>query len=115
MRNEFFNMIGQKAPSGKMILMAVVPDDLFGIEVPNIFQVQAVRTVTTIYTGAYPTIRIVTDKLEERKDLRGEGIASIATGANWYNASQEDKNEYGININQIRYEKISSNDRAGYF
>lgn len=99
MKNEYFNMIGQKAPGGKMILMAVVPDDLFGVEVPSIFQVQAVRTVPTIYTGTYPTIRIVTDKLEERTDLKGEGVAGIATGENWYNVSQEDRNEYGININ----------------
>lgn len=99
MKNEFFNMIGQKAPSGKMILMAVVPDDLFGIEVPNIFQVQAVRSVPTIYTGTYPTIRVVIDKLEERSDLIGEGVAGIITHENWYNVSQEDKNEYGININ----------------
>jgi hypothetical protein len=99
MKNEFFNMIGQKAPGGKMILMAVVPDDLFGIEVPNIFQVQAVRTIPIIYTGTYPTIRVVIDKLEAREDLTGKGIASIATGENWYNVSQEDKNEYGVNIN----------------
>ena len=99
MKNEFFNMIGQKAPGGKMILMAVVPDDLFGIEVPNIFQVQAVRTIPIIYTGTYPTIRVVIDKLEAREDLTGKGIAGIAIGENWYNVSQEDKNEYGININ----------------
>lgn len=99
MKNEYFNMIGQKAPGGKMILMAVVPDYLFGVEVPNLFQVQAVRTVPTIYTGIYPTIRIVIDKLEEREDLTGEGIAGIASGVNWYNVSLEDKNEYGININ----------------
>ena len=82
-----------------MILMAVVPDDLFGIEVPNIFQVQAVRTIPIIYTGTYPTIRVVIDKLEAREDLTGKGIAGIATGENWYNVSQEDKNEYGVNIN----------------
>ena len=99
MRNEYFNMIGQKAPGGKMILMAVVPYDLFGIEVPNIFQVQAVRTIPIIYTGTYPTIRVVIDKLEAREDLTGKGIAGIATGENWYNVSQEDKNEYGVNIN----------------
>ena len=99
MKNEFFNMIGQKAPGGKMILMAVVPDDLFGIEVPNIFQVQAVRTIPIIYTGTYPTIRVVIAKLEAREDLTGKGIAGIATGENWYNVSQEDKNEYGVNIN----------------
>ncbi|WP_373156645.1 hypothetical protein [Bacteroides cellulosilyticus] len=99
MKNVYFNIIGQKASGGKMIIMAVVPDDLFGIEVPNIFQVQAVRTVPTIFTGTYPTIRIVTDKLEARTDLTGKGIAGIVTGENWYNVSQEDKNEYGININ----------------
>lgn len=99
MKNEYFNMIGQKAPGGKMILMAVVPDNLFGVEVPNIFQVQAVRTVPTICTGTYPTIQIVIDKLEAREDLTGKGIAGIVTGENWYNVSQEDKNEYGININ----------------
>lgn len=99
MKNEYFNMIGQKLPGEKMILMAVVPDDLFGIEVPNIFQVQAIRTVPNIYTGTYPTIRVVIDKLEEREDLTGMGIEGIATGVNWYNVSQEDKNEYGININ----------------
>lgn len=99
MKNEYFNMIGQKTHGRKMILMAVVPDDLFGVEVPNIFQVQAVRTVPTIYTGTYPTIRVVIDKLEERKDLTGEGVVGICTGENWYNVSQEDKNEYGININ----------------
>lgn len=99
MKNEYFNMIGQKAPGEKMILMAVVPDDLFGVEVPNIFQVQAVRTVPTIYTGTHPTIQIVIDKLEAREDLTGKGIVGIVTGENWYNVSQEDKNEYGININ----------------
>lgn len=29
MKNEYFNMICQKAPGGKMIMMAVVPDDLY--------------------------------------------------------------------------------------
>ena len=98
MKNEYFNMIGQKAPNGKMILIAVVPDDLFG-EVPSIFEVQAVRTVPTIYTGTYPTIRIISDTMKNKtEDLKGEGVAGIVTGENWFNESKEDKNEYSINL-----------------
>ena len=98
MKNEYFNVICQKAAEGKMVLVAVVPDNIFGLEVPNIFQVQAVRTIPTIYTGTFPTIRIITDKLEDRSDLEGKGIASIVTGANWYNVSKECNDEYGIHV-----------------
>lgn len=99
MKNEFFNLIGQKSVNGKMILIAVVPDDLFGVgEMPNIFQCTCVRTVPNVFTGTYPTIRIFTETIKERKDLIGEGVAGIVTGENWFNESQEDKNEYGINL-----------------
>lgn len=33
MKNEYFNMICQKAPGGKMIMMAVVPDDLLCVSI----------------------------------------------------------------------------------
>lgn len=99
MKNEYFNMICQKAPDGKMIMIAVVPDDLLGLGLPSIFQVQAVRTVPTIFTGTYPTIRIIPETIKDRNDdLKGEGVAGIVIGENWYNISQEDKNIYGINL-----------------
>lgn len=98
MKNEYFNFICQKAPGGKMIMMAVVPDTLLGEGLPSIFEVQAVKLVPTIYTGTYPTIKIVSETIKDRSDLKGEGIVGIVTGENWYNVSQEDKNEYGINI-----------------
>lgn len=99
MKNEYFNLIAQKAPNGKMVLIAVVPDDLLGENLPSIFQVQAVRTVPTVFTGTYPTIRIISDTIKDRTDdLKGEGVAGIVTGENWYNVSKEDKNEYGLNI-----------------
>lgn len=99
MKNEYFNMICQKAANKKMIIVAVVPDDLFGEYLPSIFQVQALRTVPTIYTGTNPTIRILSETIKDRtEDLKGEGIASIVTGENWYNVSQRDSNTYGINL-----------------
>jgi len=98
MKNEFFNIICQKATDGKMIMIAVVPDDLLGEDLPPIFQAQAVRTVPTVFTGTYPTIRIISDTIQERSDLKGQGVAGIVTGENWYNSSQEDKNTYGINL-----------------
>ena len=95
MKNEYFNMICQKAPEGKMIIMAVVPDNLLGEGLPPIFEVQA---VPTIYTGTYPKIKVISETIKDRSDLQGEGINGIVSGENWYNVSKEDKNTYGINI-----------------
>jgi hypothetical protein len=98
MKNEYFNMICQKAPEGKMIIMAVVPDNLLGEGLPPIFEVQAVKPVPTIYTGTYPTIKVISETIKDRSDLLGKGINGIVSGENWYNVSKEDKNTYGINI-----------------
>lgn len=98
MKNEYFNMICQKSTEGKMIIMAVVPDNLLGEGLPSIFEVQAVKLVPTIYTGTYPTIKVISETIKDRSDLQGEGINGIASGENWYNVSKEDKNTYGINI-----------------
>ena len=98
MKNEYFNMICQKASEGKMIIMAVVPDNLLGEGLPSIFEVQAVKLVPTIYTGTYPTIKVISETIKDRSDLQGKGINGIVTGENWYNVSKEDKNTYGINI-----------------
>ncbi|WP_298546715.1 hypothetical protein [uncultured Parabacteroides sp.] len=99
MKNEYFNMICQKAPEGKMIIMAVVPDNLLGEGLPSIFEVQAVKLVPTIYTGTYPTIKVISETIKDRSDLQGKDIDGIVSGENWYNVSKEDKNTYGININ----------------
>ncbi|MBK5721401.1 hypothetical protein JGH11_11000 [Dysgonomonas sp. Marseille-P4677] len=98
MKTEHFNIICQKAGNGKMVLIAVVPEDIFGIDLPSISEVHAIRTVPTVFTGTYPTIRIIDDTFKSRDDLKGQGVAGIVTGENWYNTSQEDKNELGINL-----------------
>ena len=98
MKNEYFNMICQKSTEGKMIIMAVVPDNLLGEGLPSIFEVQAVKLVPTIYTGTYPTIKVISETIKDRSDLQGEGINGIVSEENWYNVSKEDKNTYGINI-----------------
>lgn len=51
MKNEYFNMICQKAPEGKMIIMAVVPDNLLGEGLPPIFEVQAESRVQQFTPG----------------------------------------------------------------
>lgn len=98
MKNEYFNMICQKAPGGKMVMIAVVPDDLLGEELPSIFEVQAIRLVPTIYTGTYPTIKIISETIKDRSDLKGEGVAGIVTSENWFNVSKEDKDILGLNL-----------------
>ena len=69
-----------------------------GEGLPSIFEVQAVKLVPTIYTGTYPTIKVISETIKDRSDLQGEGINGIVSGENWYNVSKEDKNTYGINI-----------------
>lgn len=80
MKNEYFNMICQKSTEGKMIIMAVVPDNLLGEGLPSIFEVQAVKLVPTIYTGTYPTIKVISETIKDRSDLQGEGINGIVSG-----------------------------------
>lgn len=98
MNNEYFNMICQKAPGGKMVMIAVVPDDLLGEGLPPIFEVQAVKLIPTIYTGTYPTIKVISETIKDRSDLKGKGVAGIVTGENWFNVSKEDKDVLGINL-----------------
>lgn len=99
MKNEYFNMICQKAPDGKMVMMAVVPDNLLGEGLPSIFEVNAIKLAPTIYTGKYPTIKILSGTIRDRTDdLKGVGVQGIITGRNWWNASEEDKNDLGINL-----------------
>lgn len=99
MKNEYFNLIGQKAPGGKMILIAVVPDDLLGNNLPAIFEVQAIKLAPTIYTGTYPTIKINSETIKDRtEDLKGKGVASIVTGENWYNVTQNESDIYGLEL-----------------
>lgn len=99
MKNEYFNLIGQKAPGGKMILIAVVPDNLLGNNLPAIFEVQAIKLAPTIYTGTYPTIKINSETIKDRtEDLKGKGVAGIITGKNWYNVTQNETDIYGLEL-----------------
>ena len=98
MKNEYFNLICQKSTDGKMVLMTVVDENLLGENLPDIFEVQAIRLVPTIYTGTYPTIKVISESIKERKDLEGMGVNGIITGTNWYNISKEDKDIFDINL-----------------
>lgn len=68
MKNEYFNLVGQKAPGGKMVLIAIVPDDLLGNNLPAIFEVQAIKPAPTVFTGTYPTIKINSETIKNRTE-----------------------------------------------
>jgi hypothetical protein len=99
METTYFKMIGQKSVDGKMILVAVVPDDMLGDDLPSIFEVQAFKIPATIYTGTYPQIKINTDTIKDRtEDLAGSGINGILTEAEWYCRTNKEKDILGIKI-----------------
>lgn len=99
MKNNFFKMIGQKSVNGKMILVAVVDDDMLGENLPTIFEVQAYKMAANIYIGTYPQIKINTETIKDRtEELAGLGINGVITEEMWYCKSKDDKDVFGIGI-----------------
>jgi hypothetical protein len=85
MKTTYFKFIAQKATEGKTILVAVIPDDMLGSDLPLIYEGQAFLMPATIYTGTYPQIKINSDTIIDRtEDLKGQGIAGIITSEEWY-------------------------------
>lgn len=98
METIYFKAIVQKSAEGKSILVAVIPDDMLGQNLPNIFEVQVFKMPATIYTGTYPQIKINTDTIKDRPDLKGFGIAGIITESAWYNKIVKTEDNLGIGI-----------------
>jgi hypothetical protein len=98
MKTTYFKMIAQKTTDNHTILVAVIPNDMLGIELPTICQMQAFMMPQTIYTGTYPQIKINTDTIEDRSDLIGDGIAGIITEDNWYTKVVESEDLLGIGL-----------------
>lgn len=101
MKTTFVKVIAQKAggSNGKTILVAVVPDEFLGEGNSDIMEFQAMLPPPTIYTGTYPTLRIMPETgIDRMEDLRGMGIAGIITGESWYNQDQEESDVMGIGL-----------------
>ena len=98
MKDTYFKIIGQEADDTKILMVAVLPKNIFR-DHPAIFEVQGIITAPTIYTGTYPTIRINLDTIENRtEELKGMGIAGIVTREEWYIKSIEKKDQFNIGI-----------------
>lgn len=93
-------MILQKTTDSHTIMVAVIPNDMIGENLPNICQVQAFMMPQTIYTGTYPQIKINTDTIEDRSDLIGYGIDGIITEDNWYSKVVEQEDLLGISLDK---------------
>lgn len=100
MKTTYFKTIIQKTTATHSILVAVIPNDMLGNNLPDIYQMQAFMMPQTIYTGTYPQIKINTDTIEDRSDLKGDGIAGILTEDNWYSKVVESEDLLGISLNK---------------
>jgi len=93
MQTTYFKFIAQKTVEGKTVLVAVIPDDMLGNDLPDIYEGQAFLMPATIYTGTYPQIKINTDTIVDKfEEFKGLGVSGILTSAEWYikNTVQED-------------------------
>ena len=99
MKTTYFKFIAQKSTEGKTILVAVIPDDMLGKDLPTIIEGQAFLMPSTIYTGTYPQIKINTDTIIDRtEELRGLGIAGIITSEQWYIQNSIKEDVMGISL-----------------
>jgi len=98
MEKIFFKMIAQKTVEGKSILIAVIPDNMLGENLPSIVECQAFLMHSTVYTGTYPQIKINTDTIADRADLKGYGIDGIITSEMWYIENKTEKDILGISL-----------------
>jgi hypothetical protein len=99
MKTTYFKFIAQKTAEGKTILVAVIPDDMLGKNLPSIISGQAFLMPATIYTGTYPQIKINTDTIEDRtEELKGMGIAGIITEEMWYIKNDVKEDVMGISL-----------------
>ena len=99
MKTIYFKFIAQKTAEGKTILVAVIPDDMLGEDLPTIIEGQAFLMPSTIYTGTYPQIKIDSGTIVDRtEELKGMGIAGIITSEQWYIKSDTKKDVMGISL-----------------
>jgi hypothetical protein len=115
MKTTYFKFIAQKTADDKTILVAVIPDDMLGKDLPTIIEGQAFLMPATIYTGTYPQIKINSDTIVDRtEELKGKGIAGIITSEQWYikNDIKEDiKGDYSKTPSMINQAKKSEEEK----
>jgi len=91
-------MVGMNTAENKRVLIAAVDADIFGENLPEIFEVQVLKMPSTIYTGTYPQLKINIGTIQSRPDLIGEGIEGIAREVEWYYKVVEKQDLLGISL-----------------
>lgn len=99
MKTIYFKFIAQKTAEGKTILVAVIPDDMLGNDLPAIIEGQAFLMPSTIYTGTYPQIKINSDTIVDRtEELKGKGISGMIKSEQWYIKNDVKEDVLGISL-----------------
>lgn len=98
MKTTHIKFIAQQTTEEHTILVTVIPNDMLGKNLPNIYELDGFKMPATIYTGTYPQLKLNTDTIKERPDLKGLGIAGIITGENWYIQEESQTDYLGISL-----------------
>ena len=98
MKQTYIKFIAQKTTDTHTILVTVIPNDMLGKDLPSIYELQGFKMPSTIYTGTYPQLKLNTDTIKERDDLKGLGIAGILTSEDFYCQEQNLPDPMGISL-----------------
>lgn len=98
MKTAYIKFIAQKTTENHTILVTVIPNNMLGKDLPNIYELQGFKMPATIYTGAYPTLKFNTDTIKERNDLKGMGIVGILASEEFYCREETREDFLGISL-----------------
>ena len=95
----YFKGVLQRNGDGKVVLMAVLPDDFLGKELPTVSEIEACIQPKTIYTGTDPVIKVNPQTLKDiSKQYKGHGLAMIATSVEWMLEVRVAPDQLGISL-----------------
>lgn len=98
MKQTYLKFIAQKTTENHTILVTVIPNEMLGKDLPGIYELQGFKMPSTIYTGTYPQLKLNTDTIKERDDLKGLGISGILTSEEFYCQEQIINDPMGISL-----------------
>lgn len=98
MKTTYLKFIAQKTTDNHTILVTVIPNEMLGKDLPNIYELQGFKMPSTIYTGTYPQLKLNTDTIQERDDLKGLGIEGILISEQFYCQEQISPDLMGISL-----------------
>lgn len=101
LKRTFIKFAIQRNGQNRAVLIAVVPDDFLGVELPMVSEVEACLEPKTILNAGMPTITINPDTIKDNsKEFGMYRIDQLAMGMKWMIEVRVSPDELGISLDK---------------